>query len=572
MATGSGARTSAGSTRRVLSLPELGLLGVLAEIAAATGGARTVREVVELSAPLARRALDADALSIGVWERETGLLRMLVNDGQLPAGRQQFPVDELYRVSDYPLLAGLEAGGRGHLDSLDDEGTEPSEAEILRADGMQHAVAVPVRVLDRTWGELYAARRPGRAQFGEMERELAITIAALIAAGLGQVRHLERVSRLAYEDALTGLANRRSVDDHLDKAMELHRTTGTPVSLVVCDVNGLKEVNDEQGHAAGDQLLVSVADALSLTAASAPGVVAGRLGGDEFCLLMVGTDLATAVQAAEELCRRTRRLHGGAGVACGVASTDDSGRYELGTPGQLFRLADAAQYRAKRAASTVPVVAGRTMAGEADGDLEAGSAGVGVGSDRRATRRRRGIDVASALAEGLIELDGVSSAQRHPSGDAMVVECLTAVANAIARRVDASGWWVSRADLTARTLVTVANSVPRYSDQASPWHRPQLEVGAEFALDDYPTTERAIRGGSFSLVVGRPGNDLAEEVLVLASGNIAMVAAGGTVDGAGWLVEFYADELSSSLEGVGPVLRALIAAALVRSTHVPVMS
>lgn len=429
-------------------------------------------------------------------------------------------------------------------------------------------------MLGRTWGELYAARLPGRERFDEMDRELAITMAALIAAGLGHVRHLERVSRLAYKDGLTGLANRRAVDDQLDKGMELHRTTGVPVSLVVCDVNGLKEVNDEQGHAAGDRLLGAVADALSLTAASAPGVLAGRIGGDEFCLVLVGSDLTTAVLLADELCRRTLHADGSAGIACGVASTDDTGKYEVATSNQLLRLADAAQYRAKSAGSTVPVVAGRTLAGAGNGDPDGGPLLVDALSpaDRRSSRRRRGIDVASALAEGLAELDEIAPAPPQLSGDALVLAGLTAVADSFARRVDASGWWVSRADLGARKVVTVATSVPRYSDQAEPSHRALLGVGAEFALDDYPATQEAIRGGCFSLVVGRPGNDVAEEVLVLASGKVAMVAAGGSLGDAGWLVEIYADELSSSLDGVGPVLRALIAAALVRPVNLPVMS
>lgn len=122
-------RASADSGRRALP-PDV--LDLLADIATATGGARTMRDVVERTAPFARRALGADALSIGLWERETGFLRILVNDGHRPVGHEHFPEDELYRVSDYPLLASLDGHGRGHLDSLDDEDADPAEAEVLR--------------------------------------------------------------------------------------------------------------------------------------------------------------------------------------------------------------------------------------------------------------------------------------------------------------------------------------------------------------------------------------------------------------------------------------------------------
>ncbi|OEV19793.1 diguanylate cyclase, partial [Streptomyces nanshensis] len=83
-------------------------------------------------------------------------------------------------------------------------------------------------------------------------------------------------------------ANRRAVETRLDEAIALHRDLGTVVSLVVCDLNGLKGVNDAQGHEAGDRLLERFAAVLSAAAAALPGALAGRLGGDEFCLLAVG--------------------------------------------------------------------------------------------------------------------------------------------------------------------------------------------------------------------------------------------------------------------------------------------
>jgi diguanylate cyclase (GGDEF)-like protein len=165
------------------------------------------------------------------------------------------------------------------------------------------------------------------------------------------------VRRLAFTDPLTGLANRRAVDARLDEAFERHRVEGAPVSLVVCDLNGLKRVNDQLGHAVGDRLLAGFGSVLSLCGAALPGGLAARLGGDEFCLLTVGVAAAEVVEVAEELCERAKALGLGDGVAVGVASTDA----EIGPvpdARRLFRLADAAQYRAKALGSDRPVVAG----------------------------------------------------------------------------------------------------------------------------------------------------------------------------------------------------------------------
>ncbi|NSC23580.1 GGDEF domain-containing protein, partial [Streptomyces albus subsp. chlorinus] len=157
---------------------------------------------------------------------------------------------------------------------------------------------------------------------------------------------------------LTGLANRRAIESRLGEAVELHRDLGTVVSIAVCDINGLKRVNDQQGHEAGDRLLERFAAVLSACAATLPGALAGRLGGDEFCLLAVGPTADEVVRAAEELCHAAAALELGEGVACGVASTGDPVG-QVRTAHRIFRLADAAQYRAKALRSGKPVVAGR---------------------------------------------------------------------------------------------------------------------------------------------------------------------------------------------------------------------
>lgn len=231
-------------------------------------------------------------------------------------------------------------------------------AAALRRRGRGSCVVAPIVLHGRAWGELYVARRVGEAGFDRADADFATVLAALIASGIAQTERLAEVQLLAFTDPLTGLGNRRAVDVRLDEALELHREQGAVVSLVVCDLNGLKRVNDRLGHAVGDRLLERFGSLLSLCGAMLPGSLAARLGGDEFCLVAVGQTADEVVRAADELCRRAAELEVGDGVACGLASTGDP-IGPVRSARRLFRLADAAQYRAKALRADYPVVAGR---------------------------------------------------------------------------------------------------------------------------------------------------------------------------------------------------------------------
>ncbi|MEV4443532.1 diguanylate cyclase, partial [Streptomyces sp. NPDC049577] len=231
-------------------------------------------------------------------------------------------------------------------------------AAALRRRGRGCCVVAPIVLHGRAWGELYVARPAGAPVFGRADADFATVLAAVAASGIAQTERLEEVRRLAFTDPLTGLANRRAVDALLDEAIERHLAEGVVVSLLVCDVNGLKRVNDTQGHAVGDRLLERFGSVLSLCGAQLPGALAARLGGDEFCLLTVGPAADEVVGVADELCRRALALELGEGVACGIASTGDP-IGDVRSARRLFRLADAAQYRAKAAGAPGPVVAGR---------------------------------------------------------------------------------------------------------------------------------------------------------------------------------------------------------------------
>ena len=161
-------------------------------------------------------------------------------------------------------------------------------------------------------------------------------------------RRLERELRHhAYHDSLTGLSNRRRLQDRIDVAVQRAGPSGRVACLLLLDLDDFKDVNDTKGHGVGDELLAAVADRLS--AGLRPEDVAARLGGDEFAVLMPDTALpGDGDRLAERITRAFDapfELTDGpvsTGASIGVASTSESPASD-----ELLRNADLALYAAK---------------------------------------------------------------------------------------------------------------------------------------------------------------------------------------------------------------------------------
>ncbi|MCX4995582.1 sensor domain-containing diguanylate cyclase [Streptomyces longwoodensis] len=345
-------------------------LAAVVALAQGMAAAHTPQDSWRAAALGACRALAGTFAALSVWERELGLLRVLVNVGDRATDEEEFPEAEAYPVHRFPEITEFLherwiTGGEPNawVETADggaagEPGYCHQRVAALRRRGRGSCVVAPIVLHGRAWGELYVARSTGAPVFDRADADFATVLASVVSAGLAQTERLEEARRLAFTDALTGLANRRAVDVGLEEAVERYRREGTVVSLVVCDLNGLKRVNDTLGHAVGDRLLERFGSVLSLCGAMLPGALAARLGGDEFCLLAVGPPADDVVKVADELCRRAGELELGDGVACGVASTGDPVG-PVRSARRLFRLADAAQYRAKAEHAARPVVAGR---------------------------------------------------------------------------------------------------------------------------------------------------------------------------------------------------------------------
>jgi diguanylate cyclase (GGDEF)-like protein len=517
----------------------------LLDIAKVVGAARSFDDLIELTAEEARRALDAASLSITRWEGEQGLLRVVVNVGMLGPDEVRFPDSEVYPATSWPHAESMVLERRGFVGTVDG-GDE--EAALLASLGKNSSLGVPIIIDARVWGGLYATRATGQTPFGPADIDFATAVATHVATGVVQADHFARIERLAFQDPLTGLANRRAVDDRLETEVYPGARLDPPVSVVLADINRLKQVNDSFGHEAGDRLIATVGEAVSRASGLVPGSLAARIGGDEFCIVVSGVASVEAVRVADELCRLVDGQPMSTGVSCGVASTDLLAG-QVDSPVRLLRLADAAQYRAKRAGLRWPVVAGQAAAGENPDP---------AGRDRRTRRSHGSAEVPDALEAGLAVLDGLAARGGR--------ERLEAVAAFVTARVDAGGWWVSEAPDGGPRLQTVSSSVQRAGDPSDERHLSHNQVGAEFDLGDYPATARAVRDAtSFAVELGLPGNDPDEEAALVVAGYRAMIAAGATVGGCGWLVEVFADTLTLPVVEFEPVLRALVAVALAGS-------
>lgn len=311
-------------------------LRALTDLARALAGVHGFAEVIKVSAEQAHQALGARTVSLSEYVRATGRLRVLINHGDLVAGAERFPEAEWYAVR---------------------QDVDEHTAAALHPYGDHSVLTAPIFFAGQVWGELHAVRTPETRPYGREDLDFATALAALVSAGLAQADRHEYLERLAYTDELTGLANRRAIEIGLDEAMDLHRLTDLPVALIVCDVNGLKRVNDTVGHDRGDIVLERLAAQLSAAASKLEGALAARIGGDEFGVLVAGQSFAAVAALADDITVRAGTVPEIAGAACGFATTDGPAG-PVTTRDLLFRLADAAQYAAKREGSAQPVAAG----------------------------------------------------------------------------------------------------------------------------------------------------------------------------------------------------------------------
>ncbi len=495
-------------------------------IAAATADAYRLEDVMEQAAEAALEVTGAASLSISRWEPNREAMRTLINVGELGPEEERFPADEIYRLSENPVVEKLLRDAEPYRTAVDDPDGSPAAVAILKDLGKESDVGVPILLDDEVWGEVWATTAKGAPRFGSGDARFLQAIADRLSLVLARGERFARVSRLAYEDPLTGLANRRAVEERLDELLDPQATQRGPLTLLLADVDGLKDINDAHGHHVGDRALCRVGEALVAAAAPEAAALVGRLAGDEFCVLLEGCE----IDAASEVAR----------TALELLVTDDAdlplslsfGAAEAraaSTPAELLRAADTAQYAAKRRGG------GRLCT--ADPDAEPTTADLGERRQAHAGRIDPQIEAAAARTMRILDRE---------LGHRRVLDRIETVAVAFSATLNAAAWAISRWERGSALIRSVSTA----DDRDSRLRGLRMGLANEvYRLDDFPQTAELLRDGVGGFVAHAEDlqADPAERELLAEMGfDAALIGVVAHGSGA-FLVEIYADAMTADL-------------------------
>ena len=226
------------------------------------------------------------------------------------------------------------------------------------------SLCVPMSARGDTIGLLHLTDTTGgnarEPQLTATKQSLAIAVAEQTSLALANLDLRDTLRLQALRDPLTGLLNRRFVEEWIEREIAQTDNSGRSFGVIMLDLDHFKQVNDVHGHDAGDQMLKAVADAIK--ASLRPGDLPCRYGGEEFLVLMADVDLTVLTARAEQIRQhvaavRTQirgRALPGPTVSGGLAMYPEHG----GNAASIIHAADGALYEAKRTGRDRVVLAG----------------------------------------------------------------------------------------------------------------------------------------------------------------------------------------------------------------------
>jgi diguanylate cyclase (GGDEF)-like protein len=192
----------------------------------------------------------------------------------------------------------------------------PDDLQLERSWDEDALVVAPLLGAGEVTGAIAVTRRGPGAAFDDNELELIRLFAGHVSIALRNAVEHQAVELRAQTDALTGLKNHGTFQDRLDRRI----AQGRPFSLLLVDMDGFKAFNDEHGHVAGNQLLREIGGAFLAACRDTDEIF--RYGGDEFALILPGSETAGALEVAARIGRAVRELRGaspeGGTISCSV--------------------------------------------------------------------------------------------------------------------------------------------------------------------------------------------------------------------------------------------------------------
>jgi diguanylate cyclase (GGDEF)-like protein len=515
----------------------VGALNIESERALPDGAVRLLRPLVSALAPLAEELCTGRTLDLAALARLFVHLSSIRDPDEI-AALAAASLPRVLPVEVTQVVVWDDLGSAAELASWSEDGATQSPLTIaeleatrtladpavvcemfdLGSSAMQRRGAgsvlwLPLRANGKELGALVAINRT-RERVDPVQLDGAALLAAHVAASLDAAVSLRHERRSAVTDPLTGILNRRGLEERLDLELADAQERRLPLSLVVIDCDDFKEINDRAGHEFGDALLHEIARVL--TKAIPEGAEAARLGGDEFVVMLPGA----GADAAEALGGEVRHL-----LAAGLTDAGYPLRFSAGistypfdgaTPSALLRAADQALYFAKSGGKN-RVASFRDIA-------RAGSAAVATASGAAAAdSQRRG------RSEGSVLTDVVAASA--------AIEAETTV-DGVCDRLCKSLVFVVGA-----TACSASRVVGDYLVDATEHALREVWLGdaAAYRISDFPLTAEALRSGKPRAVSFLQGDvDPAEAFILRELGMNALLLLPVRVDGRPWgLVEVY---------------------------------
>ncbi len=191
--------------------------------------------------------------------------------------------------------------------------------------------------------------------FSEDTRDLLISIGVHIAIALEKAKLYEHTKKLSGEDPLTGVLNRRRMEESINREIERSKRHGTRFSLLFLDLDNFKEYNDKYGHSKGDKLLISYSHIIKKLLRK--GDIFGRYGGDEFIALLYQTDVNHAEEVAKRMLEKVMSDDSVLGLkfSIGISGFPENGYFFK----ELVDAADRVCYKAKKEGGGKVVIASK---------------------------------------------------------------------------------------------------------------------------------------------------------------------------------------------------------------------
>jgi diguanylate cyclase (GGDEF)-like protein len=476
---------------RTLDLPALARLFVH------LGSLREPDEIAGIAADSLPRVLPVETSQVVIWNDPGGPATELASWRTESADRKHLTLAELAAARamvDYTVVCQvLDLGARRR--------GERRGASL---------VWLPLSVNGVEIGAVVATSVPDE-RVDPVDLDTAAVLAAHVAASLDAAFAFQRERESAVTDSLTGVLNRRGLEERLERQLALAQARRLALSVLVIDCDDFKEINDRAGHEFGDALLQEIARVL--VKAVPPGAAAARLGGDEFVVMLPEAGADEAAELGRHIRERLAEGLTDAGYPLRISAGIATYPFDGATPTTLLRAADQALYAAKNA-----------------------------GKDRVASFGDM------LRPDAVFEApEGSGDARRNPRTDGSVLAEVVAATTAIDDEVTADGVCARLCKALVFAVGVTACSVSRIVEshliEAARHSLRDISLGQDeaYRIDDFPLTAETLRTNEPRSVSFLDGDvDPAEAFLLREFGMNALLMLALQVDGKPWgLVELY---------------------------------